>query len=129
MQDKTRNPEPSFVRRGKTDWARLDAMTDEEIEAAALADPDCPPWPEGKPMRRAPRVKYIRLKLGLTPTAFAERYGIPRETIMAWERRKADEDAVALAYLNAILADPEGVAAAVAKSREPVASPNPKAAE
>jgi hypothetical protein len=24
----------------KTDWARLDAMTDEEVMAAALADPD-----------------------------------------------------------------------------------------
>ncbi len=41
------------------DWARLDAMTDEEIEAAALSDPDNPPmtaeeiermrtWPRGK---------------------------------------------------------------------------------
>ena len=79
-------------------------------------------------MRRAPRVKYIRIKLGLTPTAFAERYNISRDTILAWERRKLDEDAVALAYLNAILADPEGVANAVAKSREQVV-PNPKAAE
>jgi hypothetical protein len=25
------------------DWAKLDAMTDEEIEAAALSDPDNPP--------------------------------------------------------------------------------------
>jgi putative transcriptional regulator len=29
--------------RGKTDWARLDAMTDEEIMAAALSDPDAQP--------------------------------------------------------------------------------------
>ena len=78
-------------------------------------------------MRRGARVRYIRLKLGLTPTAFAERYAIPRDTIMAWERHKTDEDAVAIAYLNAILADPEGVAAAVAKSREAVA-PQPKSA-
>ena len=27
----------------QTDWERVDAMTDEEIEAAALSDPDCPP--------------------------------------------------------------------------------------
>jgi putative transcriptional regulator len=26
--------------RGDTDWARLDAMTDEEVVAAALSDPD-----------------------------------------------------------------------------------------
>ncbi len=28
----------------RTDWARLDAMTEEEIEANALSDPDNPPW-------------------------------------------------------------------------------------
>lgn len=28
------------VKRGKTDWARVRAMTDEEIEAAARSDPD-----------------------------------------------------------------------------------------
>lgn len=30
-------------RRGRTDFARLDRMTDEEVEAAAVADPDNPP--------------------------------------------------------------------------------------
>jgi putative transcriptional regulator len=30
----------------KTDWARLDAMTDEEVDAAALADPDAQPLTE-----------------------------------------------------------------------------------
>ena len=32
-------------RKGKTDWARLDAMTDEEIEASIANDPD---WQEFK---------------------------------------------------------------------------------
>ncbi len=32
-------------RNGKTDWARLDAMTDEEIEASIAGDPD---WEEFK---------------------------------------------------------------------------------
>ena len=31
------------LRRGRTDFARLDRMTEEEVEAAALADPDNPP--------------------------------------------------------------------------------------
>ena len=31
------------VRRGKTDWARVDAMTEEEIDAAARSDPDAQP--------------------------------------------------------------------------------------
>ena len=29
----------------QTDWERVDAMTDDEIETAALSDPDCPPQP------------------------------------------------------------------------------------
>lgn len=33
-------------REGRTDWARIDAMTEEEIEANALSDPDNPPWTE-----------------------------------------------------------------------------------
>ena len=33
----------SDTHRGKTDWARVDAMTEEEIEAAALSDPDAQP--------------------------------------------------------------------------------------
>jgi uncharacterized protein (DUF4415 family) len=32
-------------RKGKTDWARLDAMTDEEVEASIANDPD---WAEFK---------------------------------------------------------------------------------
>jgi putative transcriptional regulator len=128
MQDKTRRDDPNFVQLGKTDWAALDAKTDEEIEAAALSDPDNQPWPKGKPMRRAALAKRIRFKYVLGQEEFAERYQIPLTTLKAWERHEAEPDAVALAYLNAILADPEGVANAVAKSREQV-TPNPKAAE
>jgi uncharacterized protein (DUF4415 family) len=32
-------------RKGKTDWARVDAMTDEEVEASVASDPD---WAEFK---------------------------------------------------------------------------------
>ncbi len=28
----------------RTDWARVAAMSEEEVEANALADPDYPPW-------------------------------------------------------------------------------------
>lgn len=33
-------------RKGKTDWERLDRLTEEEIIAAAAADPDNPIWTE-----------------------------------------------------------------------------------
>lgn len=33
-------------RRGRTDWNRLRGMSEEEIEANAMADTDNPPWTE-----------------------------------------------------------------------------------
>jgi uncharacterized protein (DUF4415 family) len=35
-------------RRGSTDWDRLRAMTEEEIEANAAADPDNPAWTDAE---------------------------------------------------------------------------------
>ena len=52
---------------GKTDRARLDAMTDEELTAAATADPDNPPLDDAffkQVMLRTPERKtgvYLRL--------------------------------------------------------------------
>lgn len=40
-------PDGSYrLAEGRTDWARLDAMTDEEITAAASSDPDAQPLPD-----------------------------------------------------------------------------------
>ncbi len=46
----------------RTDWARLTAMTEEEIEANALADPDNPPLSDAelRRMRPVPNPKEIR---------------------------------------------------------------------
>ena len=48
--------------RDETDWARFDAMTDEEVVAAALSDPDAQPLtPEqAARLRPAPRIKALR---------------------------------------------------------------------
>ena len=44
--------------RDRTDWARVRAMTDEEVTAAALSDPDAKPLSPAQlaKMRRVPRV-------------------------------------------------------------------------
>lgn len=41
----------------ESDWAALDAMSEGELEAAAKADPDCPPLTEDmlSRLRRRPR--------------------------------------------------------------------------
>ncbi len=122
MPEKTRRSEEQVSPGGKTDWAALDAMTDEEVEAAALADPDAPPLREGQTMRRMTAAKRVRFDLRLSREEFAERYHIPLATLVAWERREFDPDAVATAFLHAIAADPEGVAKALVRWNEKAAA-------
>ena len=95
--------------RGKTDWARLDGMTDAEVMAAALSDPDAQPLtPEQlAKMRRVSRVKVLRQRLGMTQAEFAEAFHLPITTLRDWEQRRSTPDAPARALLLAIERDPE----------------------
>ena len=101
----------------KTDWARLRAMTDEEVTAAAMSDPDAQPMtPEQlRAARRVPRTKTLRRALALTQEEFAMRYHIPLGTLRDWEQGRCDPDQPARAYLAVIAHDPEGVKRALAK--------------
>ena len=65
------------------DWTRLDAMSETESHAAALADPDARPLTEADTarMRNVPRVKTLHRALGLTQEEFAARYQIPLGTL------------------------------------------------
>jgi len=99
------------------DWDRLRAMTDEEVTAAALADPDARPMtPEQlRTARRVPRTKTLRRALSLTQEEFAERYHIPIGTLRDWEQGRCEPDQPARAYLRVIAHDPEGVKRALAE--------------
>lgn len=105
----------------KTDWARLRAMTDEEVHAAALSDPDAQPLMEERiaQMRRVPRARTLRRALGLTQEEFAARYHIPLGTLRDWEQGRTEPDQPARAYLNAIAGDPEAVRKALAAASVP----------
>lgn len=95
--------------RGATDWARLEAMTDEEVRAAALSDPDAQPLtPEQLArMRRISRVKVIRQRLGMTQAEFAQAFHLPLTTLRDWEQHRSTPDAPARALLLAIERAPE----------------------
>lgn len=86
-------------------------MTDEEIHAAAILDPDAQPLTQERlaGMRRVPRTKALRRALGLTQEAFAARYQIPLRTLRDWEQGRTEPDQPARAYLRAIAGDPEAV--------------------
>jgi putative transcriptional regulator len=100
---------PEKLPRDETDWARFDAMTDEEVVAAALSDPDAQPLtPErAARLRPAPRIKALRQRLGMTQAEFAEAYSLPITTLRDWEQQRSRPDAPACALLLAIERDPE----------------------
>lgn len=94
--------------KGKTDWKRLEAMTDDEAMAAAASDPDAQPLTPGQlaRMRRVSRVKALRQRLGMTQREFAEAFHLPITTLRDWEQRRSTPDAPARALLLAIERDP-----------------------
>jgi putative transcriptional regulator len=100
------NPRPPA---GDTDWARLDALTEEEITAAAQSDPDCPPLTPEQLARfkRVNLIKGIRLKLCMTQVEFAAAFRLPLSTVRDWEQERSCPDAPARALLTAIARDPE----------------------
>jgi putative transcriptional regulator len=89
------------------DWAECDAMSDEEVHKAALADPDAQPLTKRQlaRMRRVTPVKRLRWELGLSQAEFAERFHIPIGTLRDWEQRRSEPDQAAQAYLKVIAAD------------------------
>ena len=93
----------------ETDWAAVLAMTDDEVMAAALADPDAQPLTDEQlaRMQRVSRVKVIRQRIGLTQAEFARVYRLPLTTLRDWEQRRSTPDAPARALLIAIERDPE----------------------
>jgi len=98
------------------DWSRADAMTDAEIHAAAMKDPDAQPMTDEEfaRARRVPRLKIIRRALGLTQEEFSSRFHIPLGTLRYWEQGAAQPDQTARAYLRAIAGDPAAVERALA---------------
>jgi len=94
---------------GQTDWARLNAMTEEEITAAALSDPDCPPLTPEQLARfkRVNAVKMVRRQLDMTQAEFAATFRLPLATVRDWEQERSYPDAPARALLTAIARDPQ----------------------
>lgn len=96
--------------------ARLDAMTDAEISAAALSDSDNPPLTDDEIRRfRAARLaKQARAKQGMSQAKFAETYRISHGRLRDIEQgRGKREDSALVAYLQVIEAAPEVVQAAL----------------
>jgi putative transcriptional regulator len=90
-------------------------MSEEEVMAAALSDPDAKPLSGAQlaRMRHTPRAKLIRRALRQTQEEFAARFRIPLSTLRDWEEGASEPDQPARAYLTVIARNPEAVAKAL----------------
>ena len=111
----------------RTDWARQEAMTEEEIEANALSEPDNPPltYEELAQMRPVPNPRRIRERLKLTQEQFAERFEVPLGTLRDWEQGVSLPDSAAKTLLRVIDKDPEAVINALAQTYLPPVPTSP----
>jgi putative transcriptional regulator len=91
---------------------KLRQMTEEEVLAAAYADPDAQPMTpdDFKRMKRTPQVSIIRRALKLTQEQFSERFHIPVGTLRDWEQGRAEPDQPARTLLYLIARDARRVA-------------------
>jgi len=89
----------------------LPPMTDAEVHAAALSDPDAQPLTDVDfaRMKQVPRAKSLRRALRLTQEEFAARFRIPLGTLRDWEQGRTEPDQPARAYLKVIAFDAEMV--------------------
>jgi putative transcriptional regulator len=106
-----------FPKLSAPEQARLDAMTDEEITAAAFADPDNPPLTDEQlaQFERVPNVKTIRERLRLTQKQFADMFGLSLSVVRDWEQNRFIPDQAARTLLKVIDRNPEAVKQALLK--------------
>ena len=91
--------------------ARLEAMTDDEIDGHAATDAENPEWSDERLDRAvfARDVRRARQRTGLTQTLFAKRYHIAVSRLRDWEQARYEVDSVAAAYIKAIRHDPKAI--------------------
>lgn len=96
--------------------ARLDAMTEEEINAAAESDPDNPPLTEEELQKMADVrfIRFVRESTGLSQAKFAEAYQINPARLRDLEQGRTRPDSAMRAYLTVIAQRPEVVTACLA---------------
>ena len=91
--------------------ARLDAMDDAAITAAAQADADNPPLTPAElaRMEAASVVRRVRARTGLSQDRFAKRYRISVGRLRDLEQGRTTADSALLAYLAVIDREPDAV--------------------
>ena len=97
-----------------TDWAAIDAMTDEDIAQAVAEDPDAAPLLTDEQLAEAKVVWPVdiaatRRRLGLSQSEFAAWFGISPGTLRNWEQGRRVPEGPARVLLRVIEREPDAV--------------------
>lgn len=111
-------PPPGGYRTTEEDRRRFEAMTDVEINAAALSDPDCPPLTEEQlaRMKRITIARSARWRSGMTQQAFADAFGFTIGRLRDLEQGRTQPDKATESYLRLIREDAKAVIEMLAKA-------------
>ena len=104
------------MQKGKTDWEAVKSMTDDEIDKAAISDPDAQlltkeqlsQFKRVNPEKEID-VKLIRQKLGLSQEEFAYYFGVSIRTLQEWEQYRRKPNATTRNFLKVIEMEPKAV--------------------
>jgi len=111
---------------GETNWDAVNLMTEDDINAAAITDPDALPvtketlksFKRVNPTQEAD-VKLIRQKLHLSQDEFANYFGVSVRTLQEWEQHRRTPNATTRNFLKVIALEPRAVLRAL-KTRHQV---------
>jgi putative transcriptional regulator len=97
----------------ETDWAKVDSISDEELDEIVRNDLDDVYLTEAELADAVPiypvDLKKLRRRLGLTQESFAARFGFSLGTLRNWERGRRRPDGPAQILLQVIDREPEAV--------------------
>jgi putative transcriptional regulator len=124
MSTEKRKPPRDAAKKHEPDWAALDALTDEEIDAQIAANPDAAPdisdWSLDDPKVRImvpTDVKAIRAKFGLSQEKFAKTFALNLATLRDWEQERRMPHGPARTLLQIIDREPAAVRRALAPKK------------
>ena len=117
----TRREIEEMIARGedRTDWAKVDSISDAELDEIVRNDPDDVYLTEAELADAIPvypvDLKKLRRRLGLTQESFAARFGFALGTLRNWERGRRRPDGPAQILLQVIDREPAAVERALGR--------------
>ena len=117
----TRRDIEEMIARGedRTDWAKVDSISEEELDEIVRSDPDDVYLSEAELADAIPiypvDLKQLRRRLGLTQESFAARFGFSLGTVRNWERGRRRPEGPAQILLQVTDREPEAVERALGR--------------